>query len=173
MVSKQELNELFHYENGKLYGKSVTWRRKASNSRVEGKQLGTKMSDGHLQINFTDKYGNKHRELVHRIIFGMFNDVIPEFLDHINRDPSDNRLSNLRPACKSLNSQNRGPQVNTKWGMRGIYKNPDNGRYYVHIKINGKRHSLGGTDCLEEARRLRRDGEARYWPDARPNESTA
>ena len=165
MVPKEELNELFHYEDGIIYGKYVPWRRKESNSRVVGKPLGTFTSSGYLVVTFTDKRGGKHMELVHRVIYGLFNNSIPELLDHINRDPLDNHISNLRPADRSLNGQNRGPQSNTKWGLRGVYRNPKNGRFYVRIKLCGKSIYLGVTPCLGKAWRIRKDGETRYWPD--------
>ena len=172
MVPKTELNELFEYRDGTLYGKVVAWRRKASNSRVCGKPIGTKTPDGHLLLSFTDKRGKKHRELVHRIVYMMHYGELPEMLDHIDMDPANNNIGNLRPATKSLNSQNRGPQTNTKWGMRGIYKDKWGG-YCVHIKLNDKRYNLGYTKCIGKAWRVRKDGEARYWPNARANEVPA
>lgn len=170
MVPKTELDELFEYQSGTLYGKHVDWRRKESNSRVCGKPIGSGMPQGHLAMNFTDKRGKKHRELVHRVIYMMHHGEVPEMLDHIDMDPTNNKISNLRPATKSLNSQNRGAQSNTKWGLRGIYKDKWGG-YYVHIRLNGKRHSLGRTNCIGKAWRMRKDGEDRYWPNARTNES--
>ena len=172
MVPRAELEELFEYRDGTLYGKSVGLRRKESNSRVADKPLGSPIGSGHLTLNFKDKHGKKHRCLAHRVIYMMHHGCLPEMLDHINRDPADNRIENLRPATKSLNSQNRGAQSNTKWGMRGIYRDKSGG-YNVHIKVDGKRDSLGRTMCLGKAWSMRKDGENRYWPDAGPNEGTA
>jgi len=172
MVSREELEELFEYRDGTLYGKEVSWRRKASNSRCAGRPLGTQMSSGHLHLKFQDRGGNKHKFLVHRLIYLMHHGALPEMLDHIDRDPRNNRIENLRPASKSLNSQNRGAQSNSKWGMRGIYKDSLGG-YVVHIKLDGVRHSLGRTKCLGEAWRMRKDGESRYWPDVGTDEGTA
>jgi hypothetical protein len=170
MVSREELIELFDYENGKLIGKHVPWRRKAANTRTCGRVLGSVISkSGHLSIRFQDKRGNKHAELVHRVIFMMHHGWLPEMLDHINRDPSDNRIENLRPACKSLNSQNRGPSSVTKHGMRGIYKDKLGG-YCVYIGLGGKRIILGRTICIGKAWEMRKDAERRYWPNATGNE---
>ena len=164
MVPRAELEELFEYRDGTLYGKEVGWRRKASNSRVMGRPLGSPMGSGHLILKFKDKRGKKHSFLVHRVVYMMHHGCLPEMLDHINRDPADNRIDNLRPATKSLNSQNRGAQSNTKWGVRGIYQDKYGG-YNVHIQISGKRKSLGRTMCLGKAWRMRKDAEAKYWPD--------
>ena len=171
MVPRAELEELFEYRDGTLYGKHVSWRRKASNSLVVGKALGSPMLAGHLSISFKDKRGKRHSALVHRVIYMMHHGELPEMLDHINQDPADNRIENLRPATKSLNSQNRGAQSNTKWGMRGIHKDKYGG-YYAYIAIDGKRKHLGRTVCLGKAWEMRKDGENRYWPDVGPNEGT-
>lgn len=172
MVPREELEELFRYENGKLYGKIVPWRRKASNTRVFNRELGSKNGADSLALSFKDKRGTKHRELVHRVIFMMHHGWLPDLIDHINRDGLDNRIENLRPACKSLNSQNRGSQKNTKHGMRGIYKDKLGG-YCVYIGLDSERVNLGRTNCIGKAWRMRRDGESKHWPDAKPNESTA
>ena len=171
MVSAEELNELFEYRDGFLYGKYVPWRRKESNTRVVGKVLGLSKNgtSGHTTINFRDKRGEKHHELTHRVIFMMHHGWVPKCLDHLDRDPTNNRIENLRPACKSLNSQNRGSQVNTKWGMRGIYRDKHD-KYQVYIGINYKRFMVGYTSCIAEAWRLRVNAEIEYWPNARPNE---
>ena len=169
MVSREELEELFNYKDGKIYGRWVDWRRKASNTRVFEKELGTPNGAGHLTVSFKDKRGVRHRELVHRVVFMMHYGWLPNYIDHINRDGCDNRLENIRPACKSLNSQNRGAQANTKYGLRGIYKDKLGG-YCVFIGIDNRRVHIGRTECIGKAWRMRLDAERTYWPNARPDE---
>ena len=60
MVSKEELLELFLYRDGELLGKEVPWRRKATNSRVAGKSLGSLRPDGYHQVSFTNREGKKN-----------------------------------------------------------------------------------------------------------------
>jgi len=166
VVQAEELRELFDYTlDGKLLGKSVSWRRKASNSRVLGKPLGTPIKSGHLIVSFTDKRGVKHKELVHRVIYMMHHEKLPEMLDHINRNPADNRIENLRPATKTLNSQNRGVQSNSKHGHRGVYQHPKTKTYGVYIKTSDKRVWLGSYSSLEDAIRVRKYAEGLYWGD--------
>jgi hypothetical protein len=105
-IPLEDLSELFDVVDGKLIGREVPWRRRESNSRVSGKELGTLTPDGYLVVNFNDRFGHKHRMLVHRLIYYMHTGKLPDLVDHINRDPLDNRLENLRGANKTLNAHN-------------------------------------------------------------------
>lgn len=43
-------------------------------------------------------------------------------IDHINRDPLDNRKENLRITTRSINSTNAKERTESKSGIRGVYK---------------------------------------------------
>lgn len=64
------------------------------------------------------------------------------FVDHINHNTLDNRKKNLREVTKSQNQMN----VNYK----GVNKRKD-GKFYAHIKLNGKLINLGVYVFEEEA----------------------
>lgn len=166
MVRKQipldELSELFDIVEGKLIGREVPWRRKESNARVSGRELGSLSPDGYLRVNFKDRFGYRHRMLVHRLIYYMHTGVLPDLVDHINRDPLDNRVENLRGANKTLNAYNTRPRKNNKTGKKGVhfYK----GRYRASIYIGGKKEHLGSFEELEDACKavdFRRDEEVK------------
>lgn len=171
----EELSELFDVRDGQLIGRAVPWRRLSSNSKVEGKVLGTINSAGYLEINFSLKDGTRHKMLVHRLIYYMHWGNLPSYLDHINRDKLDNRIENLRPCDKSLNAYNTRPRSNNKTGKKGVhyYKN----MYRASIYVGNKKYHLGsyknfGDAC--EAVDLRRNEEikqARARGDISPLES--
>lgn len=75
--------------------------------------------------------------------------VIPEGLviDHINRDPSDNRIENLRVVTQALNLTNVGVRPHCRSGEKYISKDVRTGRFVVRIK----RKSYGTYGTLEEA----------------------
>lgn len=45
----------------------------------------------------------------------------PKKLDHKNRNPLDNRISNLREASNGQNMANRGMQKNNRSGFKGVF----------------------------------------------------
>lgn len=76
-------------------------------------------------------------------------------VDHINRNPFDNRRSNLRIATHRQNSQNRKQRSDSKMPYKGIQrmkkdcKNP----WIAGISIDGKRVHLGVFPTAEDAAR--------------------
>lgn len=167
MVSADILNELFYYKDGVLYGKYSNLRRKESNTRVIDKPIGCPMGTGHLICGV--KIGDiKYKLLVHRIIWAMHYGTWPEFIDHIDRNPQNNHIENLREADKRLNSINRGLQKNNTSGVRGIHKY---GPYWqAYITNHNKRVYLGNFKCVAKAIKARLEAEKKYWHDVRTNE---
>lgn len=84
---------------------------------------------------------------MHRYILGNCEELE---IDHINRNPLDNRKCNLRFVTKSENQLNKKCQYNNKIGYKGI-RIRDNGTYQARIMINGKSISIGHFKSLNEA----------------------
>lgn len=64
-------------------------------------------------------------------------------IDHINRDPMDNRKINLRPASYIQNSWNQGIRKNNTSGFKGVHKRKDQNRYRAKINVSGQQINLG------------------------------
>lgn len=64
-------------------------------------------------------------------------------IDHINRDPYDNRLCNLRLCSQQQNTFNAGPSKNNTSGFKGVYFRKDTGKWAAEITHNRKKKSLG------------------------------
>lgn len=71
------------------------------------------------------------------------------YTDHINRDPLDNRKSNLRICTQSENQANRTVSRNNKLGIKGVIFSKN--RFVASVKFQGKRKSLGSFKTVEEA----------------------
>lgn len=84
---------------------------------------------------------------LHRLIM---NAPKNSLVDHINRDPNDNRRCNLRLVNKSLNASNSKDRKNNS-GFRGVYYCKKRDRYYSKIRINSSVISLGGFSTALEA----------------------
>lgn len=82
-------------------------------------------------------------------------------IDHIDRNPMNNRKSNLRFTNKQGNALNSGLLSTNTSGYKGVrfYKN----RFHSHIQVFGKHYYLGGWDHIEEALSARFFAECYFW----------
>lgn len=68
-------------------------------------------------------------------------------IDHINGDPSDNRLANLRDVDHQANGENkRRAMSNNKSGFLGVDFHKKEGRWRATIKHEGKKRHIGYFD---------------------------
>jgi len=126
--------EYFSYTNGQL-----VWAKSGKNRRV-GCPAGSLRADGYSEVHFD---GN--RERVHRVIWKMHFGKIPVgfVIDHINRDPTDNRLDNLRCIPKRLNHHNLKPIK--------AHHHKKSGKWTSRIRRFGKNKNLGYFDTQKAA----------------------
>ncbi|WEM05511.1 HNH endonuclease [Ralstonia phage BOESR1] len=71
------------------------------------------------------------------------------FIDHVDGDRTNNRLSNLRLCTHAQNQLNRGVTRNNTTGFKGV--RPSNGRFRADIQVDGRREYLGHFDTAREA----------------------
>lgn len=100
------------------------------------------------------KFENGKSIKLHRYLLGVDS---KDEVDHIDRDPLNNRRSNLRIADRSLNCKNRGLLKNNKSGFVGVYKNGNS--WCAQISSNGVKYYLGCYKSKEEAIQKRREAE--------------
>ncbi len=65
------------------------------------------------------------------------------YVDHINGNPQDNRLENLRACTLSQNQANRKLNVNNTSGYKGVRFHKTAGRWQARITFQGKELYLG------------------------------
>lgn len=73
-----------------------------------------------------------------------------ELIDHINGDPSDNRIANLREANRSENAAN-SKRRNGKSGLKGVSFHRASGSWQAQIMVGGRKKYLGLFDSPEKA----------------------
>lgn len=102
------------------------------------------VSHGYIRIKLNSSYYRLHRLLAEAFIE---NPNCFECVDHIDRDKSNNDLSNLRWCTQSQNSQNRSKLLTNTTGEIGIYKGLNNGKlnWIVQIWASGKRYRRSFT----------------------------
>jgi len=80
----------------------------------------------------------------HRLAFLVAHGHLPKELDHINGDPSDNRIANLREATRRENKRNSGKYSNNKSGFKGVCWHKSRGKWRADAQdANGKQIHLG------------------------------
>lgn len=88
---------------------------------------------------------NQKRFYEHRLAWFWKYGVFPKgILDHVNGDPGDNRLCNLRLISYSHNSAwRKGLNKNNTSGFRGVIWIKRASLWHASIKVNRETHSLG------------------------------
>lgn len=80
-------------------------------------------------------------------------------IDHINRDPKDNRIENLRDATASENCRNRNIPAHNSSGVAGVHFHKPSGKWHARILDDGKRVHLGAFEEIEDAKSARENAE--------------
>jgi hypothetical protein len=132
------LRAVFRYEprTGLLY-----WRRRKDASKAWNARFAGRLAGCQHRFCVLVKLVGYGSLLAHRVIWKMVYGDEPEEIDHIDRDPCNNRLSNLRRATRRQNMWNvRG---NGRSGYKGVSLHRPTGRWRARIKVNGKEICIG------------------------------
>lgn len=133
-------------EAGVLIWKNRPDSPKHINSTYAGKQAGCLDNKGYFIVHL-----NYKKYLVHRLIYKIETGEEPKAIDHIDGNPQNNRIDNLRPCSPSQNLQNAKLQSNNKTGARGVHLQAKSGKYIAKIKHKGKTIHLGSFETITEA----------------------
>lgn len=125
----------------------MTWKFAVGNRIKAGSPAGY-VSQGRLRITFRGDYYYAHR-LAWLLTYGKW----PEkFVDHIDGNPLNNRITNLRDVSHNVNSQNqREARVDNQTGLLGVSPYKKSGKFKATIQVNGKAKHLGYFSTKEEA----------------------
>lgn len=140
-LDQQELLSTFKYSEGVLI------RLRSIRGRQSGTLAGSRAKNGYYYVSF-----NKVKYLMHRLIWFYHHGYFPATVDHINGDPGDNKIENLRAASRHQNMRNTKMRTNNSSGYRGVSKVGK--RWHVCITYGGGTVHLGNYDTPEEAARV-------------------
>jgi hypothetical protein len=142
------------------------WRddwRKNENARWAGKVAGNINRRGYVRIGI-----NGRSYLAHRLAwFFIYGEWPQKDLDHIDGDPGNNHIANLRLATRQENTRNRQKNKNNTAGVPGVSWCKRTGKFLVQIKVDGKSIFLGRIPTLTEASAARAAAEIKYFGDFR------
>jgi hypothetical protein len=149
MLTVEKIHSLFVYRDGNLY-------KKLKSGALATKPSGTISHNGYVKITID---GTSY--LLHRVIYFLHNNLLPDFLDHIDRNPLNNKIENLRACSKSQNNMNTKKRKSNQSGHRGVSFHKRSKKWVVEVQVNKKRNYCGlysdyELACLvsDEARNL-------------------
>ena len=93
-------------------------------------------------------------------------------VDHIDGNPKNNHLSNLRYATTSENIMNSKIYERNTSGTKGITWSKRNKRWLVRITVNNKRIYIDSFDNIEDAIIARKNAENKYFGEFQRFKST-
>lgn len=147
LPDQDTLRRLFDYcpASGKLIWRYNPSKTMQVNGRMAGKYAGSIDKKGYVRVHLNGK-----QYPAHRIIWKLAYGEIPTdlMIDHIDGDPKNNRLDNLRLCTNSQNQFNRG-NTSKKDRPKGVYK--ARGKFKAEITINKQRIYLGSFPTVEQA----------------------
>ena len=112
----------------------------------------TKNNKGYLKTGFCFEKNKQTFILKHRLVFYAYNNDFDIFrrsttenmLDHVDGNPSNNSIENLRVVTRQQNAFNQKR-------AKGYYWNKNNKKWLARIRLNGRSKHLGYFETEEEA----------------------
>lgn len=163
-ITPELCRQLLRYEpdTGRLFWRARSFDRfpdirsaKIWNTRFANKEAFTARSKGY-NIGTIDYVMVK----AHRVAWAIYHGEWPEVIDHINGDPGDNRIGNLRSVSQAENMTNLSMRANNSSGVVGVYLS--DGSWVAEIKIQGRRKYLGSFKSIEDAASARKAAELEF-----------
>lgn len=150
-ITKEYVRQRFSYCPIDI-ARPLVYREYISSNAQRGDPAGSITSSGYYALGISRKFF-----LVHRLVWLYKHPAcykyseVPPIIDHINKNPQDNRYKNLRPASGSLNNFNRTNGSNSQHSSRyrGVSWNSNHAQWRSGFTKEGKGSFLGsfpGTD---------------------------
>ncbi|MBV5347179.1 HNH endonuclease [bacterium] len=97
-------------------------------------------------------FGKNHN--AHKIVWLWYYGYIPEnLIDHIDRNPFNNKISNLREVTNQCNIRNTGNFKNNVSGVKGVRRmsNTRAKKWIAAISVSGRKYHLGLYENFDDA----------------------
>lgn len=145
----------------------VRWKNDVGNRKIKvGDRAGAVRSNGYRVIRM--QIGSL---MEHRVAWFLHHGALPPCqIDHINRDKTDNRITNLRlaPRNEKDNLQNRGVLSNSRSRVTGVRRHKSANKWEARITANGVYIHLGLFENFDDAVAARKAAELKYHTFANP-----
>lgn len=99
----------------------------------------------------------------HRIAWALHHGCWPDDqIDHINGNPEDNRIANLRAVSNAENQRNARRKCTNTSGVTGVSWHSRDHVWHANIREKGRLLYLGSFDSFDEAVAVRKAAEHEY-----------
>lgn len=142
MILDSKWSQIFNvweYRDGNLY-----WRIKCGRG-IAVKRPGDKVATAPDSLKYCYVTWKRKHYAVHRVVFLLVHGWLPDCIDHIDGNPSNNAVGNLRPVTRLQNQYNRRINTKTKTGIKNV--TPHQGKWQVRFSFKGKTRHFG---CFED-----------------------
>lgn len=148
MIATDLVKELFDYRDGELY-----WRKRSNSKVAQGAQAGTVNQSGYRVVTVNGK-----KIHAHRLIWLWHWLELPTQIDHINGNPLDNRIENLRAADYATNAFNSKLKSDNTSGVKGVSWCNTYQKWVVQIhafkkKVSGRFKTFDEAVCFAQSKR--------------------
>jgi len=165
-ITQELIKELIHYDPDTGV---FTWKERvnssymsdsrliAFNSRCANKKITSISSHGYYRFAL-----DGIRYYCHRVAWLYIYGEWPNKIDHIDRDKTNNRISNLRSVTSKENNRNQPIRKSNNSGCCGVCKVSDSRLWRAYITNNNKQVWLGSFKTFEDAVLARKLAEKEY-----------
>lgn len=162
-ITPQLLRQLLEYDPDTgalrwLYRPATLFPDSGQGGRAGNKRRWDAQYAGRRALDAADASGRRSgtlfgkRVFAHRVAWAIHYGCWPfGDIDHIDGDPANNRIGNLREVTHGENMKNRSLQRNNASGVSGVSWNKSRQRWEAYIKVEGSRIPLGFWESREEA----------------------
>jgi hypothetical protein len=134
MITQERLKEVAVYDP---FQGCFHWKIRPTNSVQIGDRMGAVSKRAYEECRIDGKLYLTHR-LVWLYTYGYF----PKGIDHIDNNPSNNLLCNLREATQVQNGFNTKKSKANKTGVKGLFYHKEQRTYIAKICVGKTTHSI-------------------------------
>lgn len=135
-MTQEELKTLVNYDP--ITGIFINLKRGEVVNYIRGK--------GYLGIQL-----NKTKYYLHRLAWLYMTGIMPEQVDHIDTNKTNNKWNNLRIADNSSNQHNKNLQSNNTSGVKGVCWDKINSKWIAKVNFKSRCYNLGRFASIPEA----------------------
>lgn len=152
MITQAKANELFEYKDGCLY-----WKVSRTPSIKVGQKAQT-ICEKSYKVTV-----NKKPYKVHRIIFLMHYGYMPKMIDHIDGNPFNNKIENLRECTAQENNRNQKLALRNTSGFKNVTWSKSAKKWQVGFMLSNNYKHIGTFEDIELADLVAQEARDKYF----------